>query len=210
MQVEAQAGDRLTADVVVVPIAEGGEPPGGAHERVRELVTSGEAGTDFGAVTVTSVDGQRLAIAGLGRRADADAVRTAVAGAARETRRIGGTLAYVVNDSLALNASEQARAAADGLVFGTYDTRKWRSREITGKKEFERLVIVGGDDNATAAAGRAARVATWANHSRDLSNAPPSSRRTASRSRRSTEAGSSSRAWARSRRSRRARTTSRG
>ena len=173
MQVEAQAGDRLTADVVVVPVAEGGEPPGGAHERVRELVTSGEAGTDFGAVTVTSVDGQRIAIAGLGRRADADAVRTAVAGAARETRRVGGALAYIVNDSLTLDASEQARAAADGLVFGTYDTRKWRSREITGKKEFERLVIVGGDDGATAAADRAARVATRANQARDLSNSPP-------------------------------------
>src|SRR3954462_12313919 len=173
MQVEAQAGDRLTADVVVVPVAEGGEAPGAAHERVRELVASGEAGTDFGAVTVTSIDGQRLPIAGLGRRADADAVRTAVAGAARETRRVGGTLAYVVNDSLALDAAEQARAAADGLVFGTYDTRKWRSREITGKKDFERLVIVGGEDGATAAADRAARVATWANQARDLSNSPP-------------------------------------
>src|SRR3954470_12717183 len=172
MQVEAQSGD-LTADVVVVAVAEGDEAPRGAHERVSELLASGEAGTAFGAVTVTVVDGQRIAVAGLGRRADADAVRTAVAGAARETRRVGGTLAYVVNDSLALDAAEQARAAADGLVFGTYDTRKWRSREITGKKEFERLVIVGGDDGATAAADRAARVATWANRARDLSNSPP-------------------------------------
>src|SRR4051795_6903867 len=124
MQVEAQAGDRLTADVVVVPVAEGGEAPGGAHERVRELVASGEAGTDFGAVTVTVVDGQRIAVAGLGRRADADAVRTAVAGAARETRRVGGTLAYVVNDSLALDAAEQARAAPGGLGLRADDTPK--------------------------------------------------------------------------------------
>jgi leucyl aminopeptidase len=34
-------------------------------------------------------------------------------------------------------------------------------------------VIVGGDDAATAAAERAARVAEWANRARDLSNAPP-------------------------------------
>src|SRR5689334_6477231 len=163
MQVEAQAGDGLTADVVVVPVAEGGDPPGGANERVRELVSSGEAGTEFGAVAVTVVNGQRIVVAGLGRRADADAVRTAVAGAARETRRVGGTLAYVVNDSLAIDAAEQARAAADGLVFGTYDTRQWRSQGITGKKPFDRLVIVGGDAAATAAAERAARVASWAN-----------------------------------------------
>ena len=173
MQVEAQAGDGLTADVVVVPVAEGGDPPRGASERVRELVSSGEAGTEFGAVAVTVVDGQRVVIAGLGRRADADAVRTAVAGAARETRRVGGTLAYVVNDSLAIDAAEQARAAADGLVFGTYDTRQWRSKGITGKKPFDRLVIVGGGDGATAAAERAARVASWANKARDLSNSPP-------------------------------------
>src|SRR5262249_26691669 len=86
---------------------------------------------------------------------------------------VGGTLAYVVNPSLQLDAAEQARAAADGLAFGTYDTRKWRSKSIDDRKEFERLVIVGGDDAATAAAERATRVAVWASHARDLSNAPP-------------------------------------
>ena len=34
-------------------------------------------------------------------------------------------------------------------------------------------MIVGGDDGATAAAERAARVASWANRARDLSNSPP-------------------------------------
>src|SRR3954465_15953708 len=127
MQAKPHAGDRLAAAVVVASGAggaltegaRGGGGPGGAHERVGELLARELAGTDFGAVTVTVVDGQRIAVAGLGRRADADAVRTAVAGAARETRRVGGTLAYVVNESLALDAAEQARAAADGLVFGT-------------------------------------------------------------------------------------------
>src|SRR4051795_4446422 len=123
MQVEAQSGD-LTADVVVVAVAEGGEAPRGAHEQVSELLASGEAGTAFGSVTVTVVNGQRIAVAGLGRRADADAVRTAVSGAARETRRVGGTLAYVVNDSLALDAAEQARAAPGGLGLRADDTPK--------------------------------------------------------------------------------------
>ena len=173
MRVEAQSADGVDADVVVVPVAEGGEPPAGADDRVRELISNGEAGTEFASVAVFSENGRRLAVAGLGKLADADAIRTGVANAARETRRVGGTLAYVVNPSLDVDAAEQARAAADGLVFGTYDTRKWRSDEITGKKEFERLVIAGGDDAAVAAADRAARVAGWANRARDLSNAPP-------------------------------------
>jgi leucyl aminopeptidase len=173
MRVEAQEAGAVAADVVVVPVAEGGEPPAGADERVGALLASGEAGSDFGSVSVIHADGTRLAVAGLGKLPDADAVRTAVAGAARDTRRVGGTLAYVVNPSLALSAAEQARAAADGLVFATYDTRKWRSGGIADKKDFERLVIVGGDDEARAAAERAARIAEWANHARDLSNAPP-------------------------------------
>src|SRR6266508_3883601 len=173
MRVEAQGEDKVDADVVVVPVAEGGEPPAGADERVRELISQGEASTDFGELTVAHTDGRRVAVAGLGKLADADAVRTAVAGAARETRRVGGTLAYVVNPALSVAASEQARAAADGLVLGTYDTRQWRSREVDDRKPFERLVIVGADKGATDAAEQAARVAEWANRARDLSNAPP-------------------------------------
>jgi leucyl aminopeptidase len=173
MRVEAQTTDKIDADVVVVPVAEGGEPPAGADELARELISSGEAGTEFGSVTVAHTDGHRVAVAGLGKLADADAVRTAVAGAAHETRRVGGTLAYLVNPSLELEAAQQARAAADGLVFGTYDTRKWRSADVDDRKDFERLVIVGGDGSVTAAAERAARIAGWANHARDLSNAPP-------------------------------------
>jgi leucyl aminopeptidase len=173
MRVEAKGAEELDADVDVVPVAEGGEPPTSADERVRELIASGEASTEFADTTVVRANGTRLVVAGLGRLADADAVRTAVAGAARETRRVGGTLAYVVNPSLALDAMEQARAAADGLVLATYDTRKWRSREVGDRKPFERLVIVGGDEGATGAADRAARVAEWANCARDLSNAPP-------------------------------------
>jgi leucyl aminopeptidase len=172
MHVESQSADNVDADVLVVPVAEGGEPPPGADARVAELISSGEASTEFAHTTVFHTDGTRLAVAGLGKLADADAVRTAVAGAVRQTRRVGGTLAYLVNPALALDASEQARAAADGLVLAAYDTRKWRSRDTGDRKDFERLVIVGADDAATEAAGRAAQVAEWTNQARDLSNAP--------------------------------------
>src|SRR6266536_1883323 len=173
MRVEAQGAVNVDADIVVVPVAEGGQPPAGADARVGELISTGEASTEFGETTVVHTNGSRLAVAGLGKLADADAIRTAVAGAARKTQRVGGTLAYVVNPSLALDAAAQARAAADGLVLGTYDTRKWLSRDKGDRKPFERLVILGADDDATGAAERATRVAEWANRARDLSNAPP-------------------------------------
>ena len=172
MRVEAQDAGNVDADIVVVTVAEGGDPPPGADERVRELISSGEASPEFGETTIVNTDGTRLAVAGLGKLADADSIRTAVAGAARKTQRVGGTLAYLVNPSLQLDAAEQARAAADGLVLGTYDTRKWLSRDKGDRKPFERLVIIGGDDKATGAAERATRVAEWANRARDLSNAP--------------------------------------
>ena len=50
MRVEAQSAENVDADVVVVPVAEGGEPPAGADVRVRELISSREAGTEFGEI----------------------------------------------------------------------------------------------------------------------------------------------------------------
>src|SRR5207253_3066405 len=91
-RMDVRAEERLSAaDVVVVPVPEGGEPPAGADERVRALLASGEATAEFADITTVRADGTRLAIAGLGKRVDADTVRTAFAGAARETRRVGGT-----------------------------------------------------------------------------------------------------------------------
>ncbi len=173
MQVEARRADDADGDVLVVPVAEGGRPPAGADPRVAELIASGEAGTGFADTAIVSENGKRLVVAGLGRRADADAIRTAVSCAANETRRVGGTLAFFVDPDLAVSVGEQARAAADGLVLGTYDTRQWRSRSPDDRKPFERLVLVGADEAAVAAGTRAARVAQWANRARDLSNAPP-------------------------------------
>jgi hypothetical protein len=38
MNVEAQNAENVDADVLVVPVAEGGEPPPGADPRVAELL----------------------------------------------------------------------------------------------------------------------------------------------------------------------------
>src|SRR4029079_6861447 len=101
--------------------------------------------------------GPRRVVAGLGRRADAASIRTAVGSAANDTRRVGGTLAYFVDPALPVSAEDQARAAADGLVLSTYATRQWRPRKPDDRKPFERLVLIGADDGAVAAVARAAR-----------------------------------------------------
>src|SRR5262245_18725427 len=116
MQIETQSPDAVSADVVVVPVAEGGEPPANADERVRALIASGKASTAFEETTVVQEEGLRLAVAGLGRRPDADAIRTAVACAARSAKRVRGALAYVVDPALDVSVEEQSRAAADGLL----------------------------------------------------------------------------------------------
>src|SRR6266540_3491773 len=180
MGVTVEAGDPsdLRADVLVVPVAEGADGVAeGLDERLRarcvELLSSGEATGEFAKTTIVHLDPdgpvKRVALAGLGRRVDADAVRTAVAGAAREASRVGGTIAYMISGSLPVSAEEQSAAAAEGFVLGTYDPGQWRSKQRQ-RAEFERLVLVGGDAERGQ---RAARIARWVNRARDLANSPP-------------------------------------
>jgi leucyl aminopeptidase len=172
IRIESEPDD---ADVLVVPVREGGEAPANAPERVRELLESGEATGEFAQATLVHVDGgpKRIAVAGLGKRADAHAVASAVGAAARAAKRIGGTFAYLVDDSLPLSGAEQVRAAVDGLVLAAYDPAQWRSNSRNDAKRFDQLVLVGADEGAAEAAERELRVAEWANRARDLSNAPP-------------------------------------
>jgi leucyl aminopeptidase len=177
--VESAGAGELEADLLVVPFAEDARELPAALEaslrtRLTPLLEGGEVTGAFGEATLVHLDNgsvRRVALAGLGKphRIDADSVRTAMTAAVREAKRVGGTIAWLVDDSLPVSAEEQARAAADGVVLGEYDPGQWRSSENHHPKPFTRLVIVGGP---TEAAERAARVAEWANRARDLSNAP--------------------------------------
>src|SRR5438067_8664542 len=183
IEVEAKTPAEIEADVLVVGVAEGDEDRAGAgldattRSRIAALVADGEATGRFGEATIVHLgDGaptRRVVVAGLGKRIDADAVRTAAAAGARAARRVGRTIAYLVDDSLPPSMEEQARAAADGVVLGTYDPARWRTRDDDRAKPFDRLLLAGADGAAGEAAKRAAQVAEWANRARDLSNAPP-------------------------------------
>ena len=159
------------ADVLAVPVGPGGIPAGGdvpgAARISEEEGLAGRAGRT--AVLYAEEPSKRVVLVGLGPgdELDADTVRTAAAAVARATERVGGTLAWVLDDSVP--REEQARAVVDGLILGTYDPGRWK----TGSSDdhpFERVVLVGGDDALADSAQRAATIADGANRARDLSN----------------------------------------
>jgi leucyl aminopeptidase len=112
---------------------------------------------------------RRIVLVGLGPpdELDADNVRTAAAAVAEAAERVGGTLAWLLDDSLP--HSEQARAIVDGLLLGAYDPGRWKS-DAKSEPSFERLVLVGGGGELVEPAERAATVAEAANRARDLAN----------------------------------------
>ena len=179
MQVQASAAEpgELDVEVLGVPVA---DPPdasrldGDLRARVERLVESGELTGDAGATVLVHLDGNgpaRLAPVGVGAAPDADAVRTAAAAVARTAAAYGGTVGWLIDSSLPIPTAQQARAAVEGVAYGSYTPGRWKSESRT--KEIERVVLVGADDEARDAAERAARVAEWVSRARDLANAPP-------------------------------------
>jgi leucyl aminopeptidase len=169
--------------VLVVPVVEGAtSAPAGLDAalagRLAALLAAGVASGRFGDATLVHLENggvKRVALVGVGRsdRVDADAVRTATSAAVREARRVGGTIAYLVDSSLPVSADEQARAAVDGIVLGEYDPSRWKTDSSDDAKPFDTFVLAGVDGATAESGAREARVAAWTNRARDLSNAPP-------------------------------------
>src|ERR671925_161227 len=177
MWVSISGPDPLAVDarVVAIPLAEGASPRGPLGQRIGSMLADdgfrGEAGTAVLVHLPRDTGVERVAVGGLGPELDADAVRAAAGAVARLVAPIGGTLAWVLDDSLSLPAGEQARAVVDGVVLGGYDPGLRKSDRRRGS--VESLVLVGGDDAAREDAERALVVAQWANRARDFANEPP-------------------------------------
>jgi leucyl aminopeptidase len=181
VELSSEDAESVEADVLGVPLAEPAPPlpssVAGLDDRLEgrlgRVVEEEAVAKTRGQTAVLHTADRRVVAAGLGPGAavDSDAVRTAASGVARATSRVGGTVAWVVDPDIGVPASEQARAAVDGFVLGGYDPGRWKS-DGDRPRRFERLVLVGADESALAAAERAARVADAANRARDLANAP--------------------------------------
>jgi leucyl aminopeptidase len=186
MRVDVEAGspESVDADVLAAPLlaAEPANKPVAAlNDRLggllAKLVDEGELSGKLKTAPILHVDAElnaaRLAIAGIGPcdTVDPDALRTAAATVARETRDYASTVAWLLDESLPLSPAVQARAIVDGTILGAYDPGGWKSDEETPR--LEGLAIVSGDSAVAAAARRAAVVANWTNRARELANAPP-------------------------------------
>jgi leucyl aminopeptidase len=184
--VEVNLPGQAEADTLAVVLAEGGALSDGVRVldrqlsgRLQRLVESDELHSELGKTVLLHTDGElkarRVIVAGVGKadKVDADAMRTAASAVAGEVSRTGGSIAWLLDDSLALPLEEQARAVVEGAVLGSYNPARWKTQERP-PKEIDRLVLcTANGDGVGDAANRAARVTKWVNWARDLANSPP-------------------------------------
>jgi leucyl aminopeptidase len=160
MIIEVTAADLTTVRADLIAVAPGDSASAlGAPER---------AMADADPVAIVYRDsGAPLAV--VAHEATVEGLRTAAARAVRAGRR-GGTVAWILDKSLAFTIAEQVSALAEGAVLGSYDARRWRSRAPA--PSVERFVICGCSGELAAVADRAAVIARWTNTARELVDAP--------------------------------------
>jgi leucyl aminopeptidase len=182
--VEIALPGQVEADALALPVA---RPLGGSGAaivdeklggRIARLGESGELRGEKGEALLLHLDGElqapRLVAAGVGKRdeVDADALRTAGAAAAGALTRVGGTLVWLLDESLPIPLPEQAAALVEGTILGAYSPGRWKAKEDILAVE---RIVVGHEDTPElrAAVERAALVAERTNRARDLANMPP-------------------------------------
>src|SRR5213595_1765069 len=168
MRVEIQAGspESVESDVLAAPLLaeEGLTGPlaalnGTLGGLLARLAEQGEITGKLKTAPFAHVEGElkaaRLALPGIGPRkaVDADALRTAAGTLAHEARGYARTVAWLLDDSLPLEAAEQARAIVDGTLLGAYDPGRWKSSGDAAR--LARLIVMTSDEAAAEAAGRA-------------------------------------------------------
>ena len=166
--------------MLAVPVPEPMLPLGGVAAeldgrlggRLARLGEDGEFDGALNTVAVIHLQGElparRVALTGVGsrERIDPDAFRTAAGAVARRAREFGASIGWLLDPSLGLPESDQARAVVEGTVLGAYDPALYKTNgQRPGLGE---LLIVG--EAHSEVVDRAARIVRWTNRARDLSN----------------------------------------
>jgi leucyl aminopeptidase len=175
-------------DTLAVPFStdDSDVPPNGSAQlddrvagRLRRLAAAGELKGELGKTVVLHGDEgsnvRRLVVAGVGKRVDvdADAMRTAASAVVRGTADVGGTVAWVLDDSLPLSLEEQAKAIVEGTILGSYSPGRWKTEEQP-ERPVQKIILLAKDVNGLQNAAReSAVVGQWVNAARDLANSPP-------------------------------------
>jgi leucyl aminopeptidase len=147
--------------------------------RLARLVESGELRGERGESRVLFTEGAleapRVVVAGLGADPDLDAFRTAGAVVAEALSRIGGSVCFLLDESLPVPLPEQASALVEGAVIGGYSPGGWKTQNPEKRpKPIERIVLGHFEtQELREAADRAAIVAEHVNRARQLANTPP-------------------------------------
>ena len=185
--VEISLPGQTSVDALAVPVT---RPLSGEGARIvdeklggllRQLGESGELRGERGESLLVhtngALDAPRVVAAGLGKRADldADAFRTAGAAAAQSLARVGGTLCWLLDESLPLSLPEQAAALVEGTVLGGYTPGLWKTQDADKRARAVERIVIGHAESPElrAAIERAALLAERTNRARDLSNMPP-------------------------------------
>jgi leucyl aminopeptidase len=177
------------ADALAVPVAQPLDPMSGEgaqivdeklRGRLTGLAASGELRGDRGEALLLHVGDElsspRVVAAGLGERdeIDLDALRTAGAATAQALSRVGGTVLWLLDESLSIPLPQQAAALVEGTILGGYTPARWKTGDANAPKPIERIVLGHFETQELRdAAERAALLAERTNRARDLANAPP-------------------------------------
>jgi leucyl aminopeptidase len=133
--------------------------PSDVRARIDDALPPGEIARDGGELRVgyvTGVGGDRL--------------RGAAAIAARSLRRVGGTIAWAVDEGLDTPPDVQVRALVEGTAYGAYDAGLYKADYATRP---ELTLALDAPAELHTLAERQALVARHIDNSRDLSNRPP-------------------------------------
>jgi leucyl aminopeptidase len=155
------------------------ELDGQLNGRLQRLADSGELKGDLGATVVLHTDGElnarHVVVAGVGKKdeIDADALRTAASAVAHRVADVGGTLAWLLDDSLPLSLDEQARAIVEGTMLGSYSPARWKTQEQPAASVDTIVLYTTAGNGLAERASRIAGVGRWVNFARDLANSPP-------------------------------------
>jgi leucyl aminopeptidase len=170
----AAAADALATPVTQPP----GELAGDVRGRLQRVAESGELRGKLGEALLLHGDSKapRLVAAGVGKRetVDEEALRAAGASAARQLARVGGTVYWLLDESLPIGLPQQAAALVEGTILGAYSPGRWKSDNGDQPRAIERIVIGHIETpELRAAVDRAGLLAERTNRARDLANMPP-------------------------------------
>jgi leucyl aminopeptidase len=188
LTIEVRAPGEGRADSLAILLPDGKESDfsNGARQldgqlegRLQRLAQSGELKGDLGTAVVVHTDGElnarRVVVAGVGKRdeIDVDALRTAASTVAHRIADVGGTLAWLLDESLPLSLEEQARAIVEGTMLGSYSPARWKTQEKPEAQVEKIILYTTAGDGLAERASQIATVAKWVNVARDLANSPP-------------------------------------